>query len=208
MPDRLKERLSFETGEYCRGIAYSNKKLFVACGGKDEKEGPGHIRMFDTEGNILKTVTNDSFGKAIVGFPCKISFLPGVTTALITDVNNLIHLNYLKEDSFNIKKLNTTMASGTNYASVCFDADDGHALIAETSTKSIKLLSKDFTSFEPVVTGLQQFPFAILFDEPNLKLYVGLRESADLLCFQLDKNMWDKPSTFSLRQSNIDPWLK
>ncbi|XP_060571101.1 uncharacterized protein LOC132729348 [Ruditapes philippinarum] len=204
MPDRLKERLSFETGEYCRGIAYSNKKLFVACGGRDEKEGPGHIRMFDTEGNILKTVTNDSFRKAIVGFPCKIPFLPGVTTALITDVNNLIHLNVSKDDKFDIKKLNTTMAPQTKYASVCFDAN-GHALIAETSTKSIKLLSKDYTSFEPVVTGLQQYPLAISFDHLNLKLYVGLWKSEDLLCFQLDKNIWDKPSTFSLRPSNIDP---
>jgi hypothetical protein len=186
---------SFETGEHCRGISFRNERLFVACGGGGEKEGPGHIKMFDMEGRVLKTIRNDSFGKVIFDFPCKIRFLPGGTTTIVTDRNNLIQLDFCEDNLIGMKKLNATMSANCRYASVCFDATD-RVIIADTTSSSAKLLSKDLARFEPVVTGLQHVPVAMLFDHTNVKLYVGLSQSTDLLCFQLTKKNWKKPPTF------------
>jgi hypothetical protein len=193
--EQLIVRSSFETGEHCYGISLNNERLFVACGGDGDKDGPGHIKMFDMEGRVLKTIKNDSFGKAIFNFPCKIKFLPGGTTAIVTDHNNLIQLDFCEDKITGIRKRNAIMSANCRYASLCPDKTD-HVIIADTTSRSVKLLSKDYTHFEPIVTGLQNLSRAIWLDHSNLKLFVGLCESTELLCFQLVENKWEKPPMF------------
>jgi hypothetical protein len=193
---RLKEKSSFETGEHCRGIAYRDERLFVACGGNDEIEGPGHMKIFNIEGKVLKQIYNDSYRIIDFNSPRKIIFLPDGNTAVVTDSNKLIQieLDFSEDKTVNIKKIGTISMKSWN-ESLCFDSD-GHIVITDNSAHSVTLMSKDFTRYEPIVSDLQHMPNSVLLDNQSLKLFVGLVQSTDLLCFQLELMKWEKPTTF------------
>ncbi|XP_053373905.1 uncharacterized protein LOC123531123 [Mercenaria mercenaria] len=183
-------KTSFGTGEHCRGIAHCSSRLFVACGGQDN-EGPGHIRIFDVNGKLQKTVMSDKSGYAVVTCPWKIEHMPGKNVMLITDTKILSYM----DSSDNVIQLAKDIPVYPRWASLCFDPE-GRVMIDDRVSKCIKLVSSDYRLVQTIVADLPELPVAIAFDSSNFKLFIAMENIDDLYCFQIERNNWDKPATF------------
>lgn len=52
----LKLGKSFTVGDCCRGIDYYDGHFYICCGGqRDDGEGPGHIEVYNTNGDLLRS---------------------------------------------------------------------------------------------------------------------------------------------------------
>ncbi|XP_045168026.2 uncharacterized protein LOC123531273 [Mercenaria mercenaria] len=68
----MKQTGSFGVDVRCRGICHSRGELFVSCGGSvysDDREGPGHIRVYDNSGKLVRTLQTDDLERNIFDIP-------------------------------------------------------------------------------------------------------------------------------------------
>ena len=76
-------------GDKCRGIAYNEKLLYVACGGlKYRGEGPGQVQVYDMAGNLLQTFMKDKHKKKLFSIPFDIIVSECRTQLHIADRDN------------------------------------------------------------------------------------------------------------------------
>lgn len=97
----LQFQSSIDTGEKCRGIAFFNSELYIACGGGGtENEGPGHIRVYKLNGELIKIVLHSSVTMSITSLPWKIRFHPTTATAFMIDERAILTVNTKKKTNW------------------------------------------------------------------------------------------------------------
>ena len=81
---RLKPGRKFKIDEFCRGIAYHDEEIYVACGG-GVGEAKGQLRVYNMTGELVKVIDEDIHGKPIFSSPKDIAINNEGTRIYVSD---------------------------------------------------------------------------------------------------------------------------
>lgn len=174
-PTTLKTEGGFDTVEKCRGIEYFKGLLYVACGGGyNGNEGPGHIRVYTTEGELENTIISSTTGVS----PVKMS-------------GSFINAVYIADSTFGLFKINDDSIEETKHTTECESLaldEHGYIFVTSNDTNIIYQLTADGAIITNVLSeedGLKN-PQALAFDCKRNILYVAMKESSQIQMYFLD----------------------
>ena len=81
---RLKLGRKFKIDEFCRGIAYHDEEIYVACGG-GVGEDKGQLRIYNMTGEFVRVIDEDIHGKPIFSSPKDIAINSEGTRIFVSD---------------------------------------------------------------------------------------------------------------------------
>lgn len=125
---------SFEVNRMCRGICYSKNELFVCCGG-DCGEGPGHVRVYDTAGSLLRVLLTDQHGHQLFALPVHV----------ITNGSNVYVADWdrglISMDKNGYTQCVVSDLRSKNICDVCED-EQGHIFVCDAAANNIIQLDR------------------------------------------------------------------
>ena len=74
----------FKIDEFCRGIAYFDEEIYVACGG-GTGEGKGQLRVYSMTGEFIRVIDEDLHGKPIFSSPKDIAINSDGSRVYVSD---------------------------------------------------------------------------------------------------------------------------
>ena len=81
---KLKPSRKFKIDEFCRGIAYHDEEIYVACGG-GVGEDKGRLRVYNINGEFVRVIDENIHGKPIFSSPKDIAINNDGTRIYVSD---------------------------------------------------------------------------------------------------------------------------
>lgn len=166
----------FSVSDACRGIAYSNGLIYVACGGwKIFKEGPGHIEVYTISGVLQRKFEEQ------VSQPGHIS----VTSSRLYVADNNYGLIIMETNgrvitSFTYKNMNNPLAVCAGPGSQIF--------LGGWSSHNVMLVTSDGHLLKTLLTqedGLKDI-HTLFYDKLRSRLFYTMRETDSMVICYLD----------------------
>ncbi|XP_060582770.1 uncharacterized protein LOC132739129 [Ruditapes philippinarum] len=176
--DTMELQQSFEVGDRCRDIAYSDGLIYVCCGGsKTFKESVGHLEVYSFTGTLLKSYYGE------IKYPLRLAFLRSSVKMFVTDrykgillidetggMTNINVDNKVFSDAEGICKINKSQFC------VAFYLSHNVLLMSCDEKDQIELLARN--------NGLQN-PRGLCFDYKRSRLLVYCHKSDKIMVYTL-----------------------
>lgn len=176
---------SFKIGESCRGIAYSDGRLFLSCGGMTKfNDGPGEIRIYATHGTLLKSLST------FVGIPKRMTSPGGKNHVIfVADEKSGVLRVGEKNGEQEVRQLIANDGLKADSPTGICHVDERHLLVGGCDSHNVVLLSKEGERIAELLNtshGLR-YPKSLCLNKTGSKLIIGMKDCNVIKVFSVKK---------------------